>query len=402
MNTRKDVDYLLEKLIERINPYQVVKDNLICKKNAIVISIGKAAWTMAKAASDVLQDNVKQGVVIIKYKHSKGKIANFKIFEAGHPVLDENSIKATEYVLDITANLTKDDNVIFLVSGGGSALFESPLISLQELQDINSKLLKSGANINEINTIRKRLSNVKAGRFASHCMPANIDAYLLSDVLGNDLGTIASGPAAIDINTCADAFDIVNKYDLQLSAEVKKLLSIETVKQISNVTNHFVGSVDLLCANAKQILQELGYECKDMNQNFAGYVDELSSEVCKLAKDMQNSKKSVAFIYGGESLVNVKGNGLGGRNQQFALACAKDLRVLKDTCVLGFGSDGTDGPTDAAGGYVDENTYDLIPGYEDYLNNNDSYYALQKANGLIITGPTGTNVNDLYLLLIKR
>lgn len=404
---RKQVDEIVNKLITKVNPYNSVfelldVDSFSYEDNLIVVSIGKASWTMAKAASDKLKDRIKQGVVITKYNHSKGEIDNFKIFEAGHPIVDENSIKATEYVLNITANLKESDKVLFLVSGGGSALFEKPLIDLTTLQDINNQLLKSGANINEINMIRKKLSAVKGGKFAKHVYPAYIDTYILSDVIGNDLSSIASGPQAIDKTSKEDIINILDIYQLNINEDIKKLLLVDSVTDIDNVNNTFVSSVEQLCEETKIILESLGYKTKIVESNYTGEAKDLGEVLGRKALEFQTTTESLAFIYGGEAVVKVKGNGLGGRNQELALASAKYLKDCNNTCVFAFGSDGTDGPTDAAGGYVDCDTYSKIRNIDEYLDNNDAYHALSISNGLLMTGPTGSNVNDIYVLMIKR
>lgn len=404
---RKQVDYIVNKLIEKVNPYNSVfelldMDFFNSTSKLIVVSIGKAAYTMAKAASDKLKDKISEGVVITKYNHSMGEIENFKIFEAGHPIVDENSIKASEYVLKITSNLTANDTVLFLVSGGGSALFEKPLIDLKVLQDINNQLLKSGASINEINMIRKKLSALKGGKFAKHVEPAHIETYILSDVIGNDLSSIASGPQVIDTTSKQDIVDIINKYDLKISAEVKDLLMKDSIKDIHNVNNKLVGSNEILCKSCEELLKSMGYETTIVQTDYLGEAKKLGEHLGNLAIEKQNTDKSLAYIYGGEASVIVKGNGLGGRNQELALSSALYLKDLKDTCVFAFGSDGTDGPTDAAGGYVDEKTYYNIGNIDKYLDDNDAYHGLAESNGLLITGPTGSNVNDIYVLMIRR
>ena len=395
---RNDVNLIIEQLVKDINPYEKTKECLsklsFNNGKTILVSIGKAAWIMAKAVCDNIE--VDKGVVITKYKHSKGEIKNVKVFEAGHPVTDENSIKATEYVLETTNNLKENDNVILCISGGGSALFEKPLIPLNELQDINSKLLKSGADINEINTIRKRLSSVKAGRFALHCFPARISSIILSDVVGDDLGTVASGPAFEDKTTSIEAIEIINKYNITISDEIKELLKKETPKKLDNVDSYMIGSVRLLCNSTKTICEKLGYETEIFDRECKDNVVEIAEKFKELLNKDEHNK---AYITGGESVVEVKGTGLGGRNSELALLCSRYIND-DNKCVFTFGSDGTDGPTDAAGGYVDKETKELI-NIEEYLKNSDSYHGLEKTDGLIITGPTGSNVNDVYVVLIK-
>lgn len=400
-NLRSEVETIVNQLVKDINPYDRTFD---CLKNIklndgknILVSIGKAAWTMAKACSDHL--NIDSGAVITKYNHSKGDIKGVSVFEAGHPIVDENSVNATDYVLQLTSNLNPNDNVILCISGGGSALFEKPLVELDVLQDINNQLINCGADINEINIIRKRLSNVKGGRFALHCLPSHINAIILSDVIGNDLSTIASGPVSVDTYSEFDALSIVDKYGLNISKDVSNILTKQTEKDIDNVDSYIIGSVEQLCNYTKDACEKLGYHTTLIQDNCKDNVEIIAHKFEELINDNKD-KHNLAFIIGGESVVEVKGNGLGGRNCELALLASKYTKDLDNVCVFTFGSDGTDGPTDAAGGYVDGDTYNKID-VEQYLSNNDSYHALQKADGLIKTGPTGSNVNDVYVLLIK-
>jgi len=410
MDIKKDVNNLIKGLIDDVNPEKSVENFLsghqLSDGDIYLVAIGKAAYTMGKAASKVIGQRIKKGVIITKYNHSGEGLDKIKIFEAGHPIMDENSIIASNYALEMTKDLKENDEVIFLISGGGSALFEAPKVKLEILQDINSQLLKSGASIYEINTIRKRLSNVKAGRFAKHCAPAKVTSIILSDVLGDDLGTIASGPAAIDKNTCEEALAIVKKYNLAISDEVKDLLNIKTVKELDNVSSHFIGSVSLLCKACQKRLEALGYITEILDDKQDGEAKVLGYKMGLMAKNLQDNKVSHAYIVGGETIVKVKGKGLGGRNQEFALSSLEYLKDCHDTCLFGFGSDGSDGPTDAAGGYVDDKMYQYAINYKidykAYLDDNDAYHCLKKLDGLIMTGPTGSNVNDIYVLMIKR
>lgn len=370
----------------------------------ILVAAGKAAWQMASAASRCLGSAITRGIVITKYGHSRGPIANFTCLEAGHPVPDENSFAATRRALALVSGLQAEDTVLFLLSGGGSALFEDPLISGQELASITSQLLSCGADIVEINTIRKRLSSVKGGRFARICAPAQVFSIVLSDVLGDPLDMIASGPAAPDRSTCAQALAIAHKYSLRLSAEAHQLLTRETPKSLSNVTTRITGSVRELCAAAATACQELGYEPVVLTDQLCCQAREAGSFLASILRTHHGSGRQLAFLAGGETVVHLTGTGKGGRNQELALAAAEGLRSLPGTAVFSFGSDGTDGPTDAAGGYVDWQTADELShfGVEIYsvLQNNDAYHALQKTHGLLFTGPTGTNVNDISLALL--
>ena len=371
----------------------------------VLVAIGKAAWKMANAAYGVLGETINSGIVITKYEHSEGKIGNLEIYEAAHPVPDENGIRATERALSMTENLTERDTVLFLVSGGGSALFERPCITLSELSDLTKKLLGSGADINEMNAVRKHISAVKGGRFAEHVAPAKIFAIVLSDVLGNRLDIIASGPSASDESTSADVLRILEKYEISLPAAAIDYINKETPKKIENATHVIGGSVSELCREAKKISEELGYKAEILSDEETGEARELGARLAKIARENSQTKIPLAFIVGGETVVKLRGAGLGGRNQETALSAAEGIRGLRDVLIFSVGSDGTDGPTDAAGGYVTGESFDkmLRAGInpKEALDNNDSYNALGRIGNLIMTGPTGTNVNDVAVLLIK-
>ncbi len=372
----------------------------------LLVATGKAGWQMAKAAYDVLGDRISDGVVVTKYDHVKAPIANFRCFEAGHPVPDENSFIGTAAALELVSNLTETDTVLFLLSGGGSALFEKPLVSGDELQDVSKQLLACGADIVEINTIRKRLSAVKGGRFAQLCAPAKVFSIVLSDILGDPLDMIASGPACPDSTTCAQAIAIAKKYDLKLSEQAWALLEQETPKELHNVQTQINGSVRELCAATAKVCIQLGYEPVMLTDQLCCVAREAGSFLASILRTHAGSGKNLAFIAGGETVVHLVGKGLGGRNQELALAAAIGIDGVPGTAVFSVGSDGTDGPTDAAGGYVDCDTATTLKeqgiSIFDVLQDNDAYHGLQKCNGLIITGPTGTNVNDVAVALLKE
>jgi len=512
MSLREDADKIINAAIAAARPENAVVKALqqadFSSGRLVLIAAGKAAWQMADAAYRYFNQSVLSesrslsGVVITKYGHSCGPIGNssknnsgdcagkysddcnakysddrnakysddrnakysddfpadLKIFEAGHPVPDENSFAATRVALDAVKNLTPADHVLFLLSGGGSALFESPLVSPEELADITRQLLSCGAEITEINTIRKRLSAVKGGRFARACAPAHVTSVVLSDVLGDPLDVIASGPAYPDSSTCDQALAIAEKYGLQLSEKAAGLLRQETEKFLDNVTTFITGSVRQLACSAEETCRALGYEpvvltteltctARDAGVFLAGIGKEYSRRtVCAalmenaprcagipdggaenavrcagipvggaenavrcagipVGKNVEHEKiRKYAFIAGGETVVKLTGKGLGGRNQELALAAAPIIAGLPNVAVFSVGSDGTDGPTDAAGGYVDGKTADILKQQDidifQVLQDNDSYHALEKCGGLIITGPTGTNVNDLSVVLV--
>lgn len=372
----------------------------------ILISVGKAAWQMAAAAQKRLADRISGGVVITKYQHSQGPIGNLTIYEAGHPVPDENSYRATQAAIEAVADLSEQDLVLFLLSGGGSALFEKPLIDPDELADITRQLLGCGADITEINTLRKRFSAVKGGKFAQLCAPARVFSIVLSDILGDPLDMIASGPAYPDSTTSEQACAIAEKYSLRLSEGAEEQLRSETPKELNNAQSVITGSVRQLCSAAAHAAAELGYTPIVLSASVCCEAREAGSFLASIAQYHAGTERSLAFILGGETVVHLTGKGLGGRNQEIALGAAKGIAGLEDTLVFSLGSDGTDGPTDAAGGWVDGTSMRRLAEknlrIDAVLQDNDAYHALKAIHGLIVTGPTGTNVNDLSVLLIKR
>lgn len=410
MSIRTDANKIIESAITAALPDTAVKKALqeldFSGGKLLLVAIGKAAWSMAKAATDILGEQIEDGVVITKYEHSKGELPNIRIYEAGHPVPDDNSFAATDQAIQLVSGLSAEDKVLFLISGGGSALFEKPLIPKEMLEEVTKQLLASGADIIEMNTIRKRLSAVKGGKFAKLCEPAQVYSVVLSDIIGDPLDMIASGPAYPDSSTNEEALAIIRKYNLTVSQEVEKLLNIETPDTISNVKTMITGSVTQLCAAAEKTCMELGYEPVVLTASLSCEAREAGSFLASIAQYHNNTKKSLAFIAGGETIVHLKGSGKGGRNQEIALAAATGISKLNNVAVFSIGSDGTDGPTDAAGGYVDTNSEKILAekglAIFDILENNDAYNGLKECDGLIVTGPTGTNVNDLSVLLIKR
>ena len=409
MNTvlRKDADRIIEESIKAVLPDEAVKRALQGFKpssgKTVLVAAGKAAWQMAAAARQEL-DKIDAGIVVTKYEHVKGEIPGIECYEAGHPVPDENSFSATKRALEMVEPLGENDTVLFLLSGGGSALFESPLIPGEELQDITKQLLASGADIVEINTIRKRLSSVKGGRFAQAAAPAKVFSIVLSDIIGDPLDMIASGPAVPDTSTCAQAIEISERYSLKLSDKARELLSQETPKELTNVSTQITGSVKELCRAAANAAKELGYEPVILTDMLCCEAREAGSFLGSIALSNKGRGKKTAYIAGGETVVHLKGTGKGGRNQEIALSAANLISGVQNVAVFSVGSDGTDGPTDAAGGYADGDTaLDLEKkgiSLKAFLDNNDAYNALKAVDGLVITGPTGTNVNDVAVLLI--
>ena len=409
MNLRSDADGIIKESLAAVLPDAAVekalKGHSFGAGRIVLVAVGKAAWQMARAAADTLGERIDCGIVITKYDHVMGAIPRVTCMEAGHPVPDENSFAATEEALRLTEHLTAEDTVLFLLSGGGSALFEKPLIPSAELTALTEQLLASGADIVEMNTIRKRMSAVKGGRFAAHCAPAHVFSIVLSDILGDPLDMIASGPAHPDASTTADAHAIARKYGLWLSDAARVLLDAPLPSSLPNVTTHITGSVRELCAAAGRAVQRRGYapvlltEQLDIEARAAGQF------LACIARTHAADSDSTAYIAGGETVVRLMGKGRGGRNQELALAAADGIAGLDNVAVFSVGSDGTDGPTDAAGGYVDGGTAAALAraarSAAAALAENDAYPALNAVGGLIMTGPTGTNVNDVAVLLIR-
>lgn len=411
---RKDADYIIERSISAVMPdpavRRVLEGRVFGPGRVVLVSAGKAGWQMARAAGDVLGDRIDAGVVITKYGHVKGEIQNLQMFEAGHPVPDENSFRGTQAALDLVSPLSGDDTVIFLLSGGGSALFEKPLIEPDELFRLTDELLSGGANIRAINTIRKRMSAVKGGRFAKACAPASVLSIILSDIIGDPLDMIASGPAYPDSSSSEEAISAAEKYHLTLTGRMRELLSADLPQRIDNVQTYVTGSVRELARSAAGAAASLGYRPMILTDTLDCEAAEAGRFLSAIARSHQDTDESLAFIAGGETVVHLRGKGKGGRNQEIALSAAPGISGLRQTAVFSIGSDGTDGPTDAAGGYVDDGTLGeirsgakaTIQEAESALADNNSYPLLKKTGGLIMTGPTGTNVNDVSVLLIKR
>lgn len=407
MSLRENADRIMNAALAAAMPDAAVRAALAQARfsdgRLILIAAGKAGWQMAQAAWGQLGSRISGGVVVTKYDHSRGPIANLEIYEAGHPVPDANSFRATQAAIDAVTGLAPEDTVLFLLSGGGSALFEKPLIPEEDLNRLTKQLLACGADIVEINTVRKRFSAVKGGRFAQLCKPAQVFTIVLSDVLGDRLDMIASGPAYPDSSTCEDARRIVRKYDLTLTEQMQRLLLEETPKKLDNVQTHITGSVRQLCLAAEKECRSLGYDTVTLTDRLCCTARDAGVFLSNIARYHAASGKPMAFLAGGETVVHLTGHGLGGRNQELALAAAEGIDGM-NAAVFSIGSDGTDGPTDAAGGYVDGTTCRKLKALgiqvSDVLQNNDAYHALEACGGLIKTGATGTNVNDISVLLI--
>lgn len=418
---REDALEIVRQAIDAVLPEAAVREALgrgelaarlreAGRGRVVLAAIGKAAWRMAKAASEALGDRLAGGVLITKYGHSLGEMRGIEAFEAGHPVPDENAVRGTEALLQRVRGLSPEDTVLFLVSGGGSALFELPAegVTLGDVADVTGQLLASGADIVEVNAVRKHLSAVKGGRFAELCAPARVLTVALSDVLGDRLDSIASGPACPDASTSEDALRVVEKYGLALHPRLTEALKRETPKKLDNATAVAAGSVASLCAAAGRAAAALGYTPLLLTSTLSCTAREAGAFLAAIAREVRASGRPIAapcaVIAGGETVVRVTGKGRGGRNQELALSACRGIRGLRDVVVVSVGSDGTDGPTDAAGGIVDGTTAEALEAsgldVEAVLRGNDAWTALKAVDSLVITGPTGTNVNDVSFALM--
>ncbi len=425
---KEDVYKIFKSALEAVAPDKAVNKHLSqhLKKyhdidNIYLLAFGKAACPMASSAVSLLADRLNSGFIITKYGHSKGFDfpEYIELSEASHPVPDERGVHATLQALRFLKNTDQNDLVIVLISGGGSALLCSPFdgISLEDKKRATELLLKAGADIFELNTVRKHLSAVKGGRLAQALYPANLLSLIVSDVIGNKLDIIASGPTTADPSTYQDAMDVIKKYGIEpeIPSGVLSLMEkgirgevSETVKPASSifsrVENHIISSNLHCLEHAKKKAEELGYKAEIITDSLQGEAREMARWLFSEVKK-RISGKPLCIITGGETTVTVKGNGLGGRNTEFALAFAMEIEGNSSITLLSAGTDGTDGPTDAAGAIVDgqtvikAKTLGLDP--SDFLRRNDSYNFFKKTGELLITGPTGTNVMDIQIVIIK-
>jgi glycerate 2-kinase len=395
-------------------------------RHVYVIGCGKAAARMALALEEILGDRIADGAVVVKYGHGVPLTA-IQVVEAGHPIPDENGVAGARRIMEIVAAAGAADLILFVVSGGGSALLPMPAVglALADKQKTTRLLLECGAPIGEVNALRKHLSQLKGGRLAALAQPARIISLILSDVVGDALEAIASGPSVADTTTFADCLAIIERYGLanMLSPVVLSLLHggargeiAETPKPsnpiFQNVQNLIVGGNRLAMAAAKQEAEALGYHTQIISSNIQGESRMVAQSHIALVKSVLKQNKPLprpaCLLSGGETTVTVRGNGLGGRNQEFALAAAlalDELSGLNDVVVLSAGTDGTDGPTDAAGGIVDTTTILRAKSKgldaQKFLARNDSYHFLQATGDLLITGPTLTNVMDVQIILVN-
>ncbi len=391
-------------------------------RNIYVVGGGKAGASMAKGIEDILGKRITKGLVNVKYEHLV-PLQTIRIHEAGHPVPDEAGVQGTRRIIDLLESATEFDLVLCLISGGGSALLPAPAegLTLQQKQDVTSLLLQCGATINEINTIRKHISAIKGGQLARITSPATLITLILSDVIGDPLDTIASGPGVPDSQTFSDCMNILRKYGLEEHVPPPVLKRFQqgrdgeipdTPKEgdpvFANTQNFIIASNVLAAQAAAQKARGLHYNTMILSTCVEGETQDVAKVHTAILKEILRSGNPLpspaCIISGGETTVTIQGKGLGGRNQEFVLAAADDIDGLDDVVVLSAGTDGTDGPTDAAGAIADGLTIrratgkNLEPGV--YLRNNDSYHFFEQLNDLVKTGPTHTNVMDLRILLV--
>jgi len=436
---KNDCLTIFEAGIKAVNPYQAVKHylkvegdflhlpnhtfNLSAFKNIYVIGAGKASAYMALALEEILGDRLNGGLVIVKYGYGAA-LKKIKVVEAGHPVPDENGLQGAQVLMNLATTLGKNDLVFCALSGGGSALLPLPVvgISLKEKQDTTKALLGCGASIHEINRIRKHLSQIKGGGLARAVYPATLISLLVSDVIGSDLGIIASGPTVADTSTFLECKKILERYHLLpiIPRAVRKHILMgasgkapETPKPRDGI---FKKSIYLIVGINSQCLEAAEKKAKTLGYNtllLSSFVEGEASEAAKthaaILKEVITSGRPISrpacIISGGETTVTIRGRGKGGRNQEFTLAGGIEIAGWKGAAVFSAGTDGTDGPTEAAGAFADwkmvERAQKLGLDPYHYLDNNDSFHFFKELNDLIITGPTKTNVMDMIVLLVR-
>lgn len=437
---RKDANEILSVCLEAADPEKAVRRfvqldgaslrvhpdfsvDLADVGRIVIVGVGKGSAPMAKALEDMLGDHVHSGAICVKYGHGL-PLKKVRVFEAGHPVPDTSGQEAAQEIMRLLASLEESDLVISCISGGGSALLPAPAsgITLGDKQELTRRLLVAGADIHEINAVRRHLSASKAGRLMRLAYPAFVINLMLSDVVGDDPATIASGPFAPDGSTFADALSIIERYELmdKVSSAVARHIRDgadgkieETPKKedhiFSRVLNVIVGSSILSLEAGREKAKELGYRTLILSSTIEGDTAEAARFHGALADEIRSSgnplRPPACLLSGGETTVVVKGDGLGGRNQHFVLSLVRKASKIPNTLFLSAGSDGTDGPTDAAGAVADNFTLDLAQSLglnpDEFLKDYDSYHFFEKLGDLVFTGPTRTNVMDIRMVLIS-
>ncbi len=437
-NLKKSANKILLTALHAVNPNYLIKrqirreDNVLVFEKGMEIGLdnfdnirifgfGKGVAPMARAMEELLGDKLTGGDIIVKYDHGE-QLEQIKTFEAGHPIPDNNTLKSTRAVLKNVKDLTENDLVFVLLSGGGSSLLEKlpRSVTLDDLQEFNGILLGCGATIHEINCIRKHISLIKGGLLARYIYPAKIITLVLSDVVGDDLSVIASGPTAPDNSTFEDALEVLKKYNItnKIPKNIINILHSGNTKKIKEtpdeddvifrtVDNIVIGSNRMSLFGAETEAKNLGFNTLILTSMLQGEAKEIAHMITSIIREIQEAnlpvQKPACLLIGGELTVNKLGDGKGGRNQELALAVA-NTDITKPYLFLSCGTDGTDGPTDAAGAFVSNITLNkaelLGLSSKEYLANNDAYNYFKPLRDLIKTGPTKTNVMDIQIVLV--
>ncbi len=439
MDLRKDLFTILDAAINSVKPSSFIKNifsfdkgfitagkdsfDLSKFKKVYVIGFGKASSQMAFEIENILGNKIENGFVVTNYNNAK-KCRRIEVFEAGHPILDENSLRAGERMIEFVSKTGENDLIICLISGGGSALMEKLYeeISLKDFQTVSKLLINSGANIREINFVRRSLSEIKGGKLAEKIFPSNCINIVLSDIIGNPFEFIAGGPTVKPEPKLNSPWKIFEKYNLtaKIPAAIKNFLcekitdinNADTHQEIFNkVFNYLAASNETALNAAKQKAEELCYEIASVKTGIEGEAKEIGKHFAQILKqhltNTKTSSRQKCFLMGGETTVTVTGNGKGGRNQELILSALAEMQnVNRQFVIASIGTDGTDGPTDAAGAAADQTVINEMKKKQlnplDYLRNNDSYNFFLQTGGLIKTGPTGTNVMDIVIGLIEQ
>ncbi len=391
-------------------------------ENIVLIGAGKASAAMAIGMEEIFGDRISSGVIVTKYGFGE-KLKRTKLIEAGHPIPDENGQKAAKYLIDLCKNAGAKDLVIGLFSGGASALLPCPAdgITLGEKMEVTRQLLNSGASIDELNIIRKHLSKIKGGGLLDYIYPAKVVSLIISDVIGDHLPTIGSGITFPETKSFEACWRIVEKYNLetgfpkavlqyfQNKIKTEKAAKSPSRKVANKVSNIIIANNLKALLKIKKEAEAMAYETRIVDPALSGEAREIGAKIARdailFANNEATPNKKYCLLYGGETTVTVKGDGKGGRNQELALAAALQLDNTKGITLLSAGTDGNDGPTDAAGAFCDGDTVNrgrvLGLDAKDYLERNDSYFYFKPIKGLVMTGPTGTNVMDVVIITIE-
>ncbi|RMA97758.1 glycerate kinase type-2 family protein [Hydrogenothermus marinus] len=401
--------------IENNNLY-IEKDIYPLKDKFYILGSGKASVSMAKAFEKYFLDYIEDGLVISNYTE---KLKKVKVLEGSHPLPTEKTIDATKSLIEKIKSLKENDFFIYLLSGGSSALLELPIepITLEDLKITTNLLLKKSVPIDDINTVRKHISKVKGGRLAKLTKAKGV-VLVISDVIGDNLETIGSAPLYMDKTTYKDAYNVLKKYNIweEIPESVKTVIEKGLKGEIEetpknppeNIKHYIIGNNSYMLNKAKEKATEIGYKTYIMTSSLHGEAKEVAKVIMSIAKEIEKSenpfKKPVCLLFGGETTVNVLGNGKGGRCQEMALSALKEFKNLEKVVFLAAGTDGIDGNSDADGAVIDKNDYlkanELGLNIDEYLKNNDSYNFFKKLNSLIFTGKTGTNVMDIQILIV--